>query len=223
MILNKAISLVLPCYNEEEGLRLMLRQDLSLFDEIVVVDNNSTDGTTSVAKQFGCIVVAEKRQGYGAAYQTGLRLARGDIIVAMDSDGTYPIEAVHILVEKIIKENIDFISGNRFARGKPKNMPLLNYFGNYFFTVLVRLLFIKNIRDSWSGMWIFKRKILDKISLREEGMAFSQEIKIQTAANKFKFIEAPIAYHARAGKVKLRRFKDGFYALLFLFKTKLNF
>ena len=212
----------MPCYNEQEGLRLILRQDLSWLDEIIVVDNNSVDNTAFIAKQFGCVVVKEKKQGYGAAYQAGFSQASGDVIVAIDSDGTYPIESARFLTEKMIRENVDFISGNRFAFGKPKNMPLLNYLGNYFFTVLARSLFIKNISDSWSGMWIFKREILNKINLREEGMAFSQEIKIKTVASNFKLIEIPIAYRARAGKVKLKRFKDGFYTLLFLLGIELR-
>jgi len=220
MILDKKISLVMPCYNEENGLRLIFNNDLSWLDEIIVVDNNSTDKTTNVAREFNCSVIEEKQPGYGIAYQTGFKEATGDIILAMDGDGTYPLAVAYKFINKIIQQDIDFISGNRLSHGKPQSMPYLNYFGNIFFTFIVRLFFIKNCQDSQSGMWVFKRAILNKIHLTSAGMAFSQEIKIEVAANKFRFVELPIEYNKRSGQVKLRCFQDGFKNLVFLLKRK---
>lgn len=222
MIQNKKISLVLPCYNEEEGLRAIFKNDLSLIDEIIVVDNNSTDNTVEVAKNFNCVVVEEKNPGYGAAYQSGFKKATGDIIIAMDGDGTYPIKAARDFAEKIIKDNVDFISGNRLKRGKPSSMSPLNYIGNLLLTFAVRIFFIKNIEDSQSGMWVLRRAVLDKLKLTSYGMAFSQEIKIEAVDKKFKFIEIPIEYNKRLGQVKLNCFRDGFKNLMFLLKRKFN-
>jgi len=220
MIEDKKVSLVLPCYNEEAGLWSILKKDLSFIDEIVVIDNNSTDRTAEIANKFNCIVVKEEKRGYGAAYKAGFKKVTGDIIIAIDGDGTYPIEEAGQLIEKLLDTGSDFISGNRFARGKPKTMPLINYLGNRLFTLITKLLFIRNIKDSWSGMWIFRREVLDKINLQSDGMALSQEIKIEVYLKKYKLAEFPISYHERKGKVKLRRFRDGFGALLFLIKKK---
>lgn len=222
MINNQKVTLILPCYNEEGGLRSILDQDLSFIDEVIVVDNDSIDGTAAVAKEYGCTVVHEKKKGYGAAYQAGLKQIKEGVIIAMDGDGTYPLETARDFILKIITSDIDFISGNRLSRGKPASMPYLNYLGNIILTLVIRILFIKNCLDSQSGMWVFRQDILNHLHLISADMAFSQEIKIETVARKFKFIELPIDYRKRAGQVKLRCFRDGFRNLMFLFKIFLG-
>src|SRR5689334_23435486 len=89
MFLGKRISVVIPCHNEEEGVRAVIEQMPPIVDEILVVDNCSTDRTAEVARSLGARVVHESRKGYGRAYKTGFEKARGDIIVTMDGDGTY--------------------------------------------------------------------------------------------------------------------------------------
>ena len=84
------ISVVIPCYNEQDGIRHTIGMLPPCVDEIVVVDNNSTDQTGEVAKSLGARVVFEGRKGYGAAYKAGLPAARGDVTVTLDGDGTYP-------------------------------------------------------------------------------------------------------------------------------------
>jgi len=220
MISNKKITLILPCYNEERGLRSLLKQDLSFIDEVIVVDNDSTDDTAAIAKECGCVVVYERKRGYGAAYKAGLKHIKEGIIIAMDGDGTYPLETARDFILKIVTSDIDFISGDRLSQGKPASMPCLNYFGNIILTLVTRVLFINNCHDSQSGMWVFKQEILKYLNLRSADMAFSQEIKIEAVTKKFKFIELPIEYRKRAGQVKLRCLRDGFRNLMFLFKKR---
>ena len=129
---QKKISLVMPCYNEESGLQEILSGDLSLVDEIVVVNNNSTDRTAEVASNFGARVISEKKQGYGWAYQAGLAAANGDIIIAMDSDNSYSLKTALGLVEKLCQNDLDFISGCRFPLANKKAMNSLNRLGIYF-------------------------------------------------------------------------------------------
>ena len=88
MFRGKRISVVIPCHNEEEGVRATIEQMPPIVDEVLVVDNASTDSTAAVAKELGARVVYEARKGYGRAYKTGFAEARGDIIVTMDGDGT---------------------------------------------------------------------------------------------------------------------------------------
>src|SRR4029079_4721832 len=86
MYRGKRISVVIPCHNEEGGIAAVLAQMPSMVDEVVVVDNASTDRTGEVARGAGARVVFEARKGYGRAYKTGFAAARGDVIVTMDGD-----------------------------------------------------------------------------------------------------------------------------------------
>ncbi len=98
MYKNKTISIVIPCYNEEEGVRHLISKMPTLVDEVIIVDNGSTDNTAQVAKEMGATVVEEKIKGYGSAYKCGFRHAQGDIIITMDGDGTYPPESITLLL-----------------------------------------------------------------------------------------------------------------------------
>jgi glycosyltransferase involved in cell wall biosynthesis len=221
MYKNQRISLVMPCYNEENGLREVFRDLPSCMDEVIVVDNNSTDCTSEVARELGATVVLEKKQGYGAAYKTGLRRATGDIIITMDGDGTYPRNFIPILLDVMIDEGFDFITCDRTGhKDKPSNW--LRVFGNDVLNFFIWLLFWFRVRDSQSGMWVFRRCVLEHLNLTSDGMAFSEEIKLE-AMSKKKLIrskELPIYYKERHGVSKLRIWRDGFYNLFFLFRKR---
>src|SRR5215468_7920977 len=111
---NLSLSAVIPCYNEEGGIREVLGRMPKAVDEIVVVDNNCTDRTAEVATGLGARVVAERTPGYGAAYKAGLRAATGDVIVTLDGDGTYPPEEIPRLVDELAERHWDFLSASRF-------------------------------------------------------------------------------------------------------------
>lgn len=217
MIENKKICLVIPCHNEEKGLAEIFKKDLAAVDRIVVVDNNCRDQTARIARDFGARVVKENIPGYGAAYLAGFQAAEEDIVVTMDGDNTYPVDEIGHLVRILLKNDLDFISADRLSGGKPRNMDMVNYAGNQILTWTTRLLFGKAIRDSQSGMWVFRRSILERIDPRSSGMAFSEEIKIEAISKGIRFAEVPIPYYERWGEVKLNKWKDGFYNLYFLF------
>jgi len=99
----------------------------------------------------------------------------------------------------------------------------LNKWGNYLLTLVFIVLILKKIRDSQSGMWVFKRTILARMNLKSKGMPLSEEIKMEAVLNKgVKFKEVPISYAERAGRVKLRKFRDGLINLFFLFKKRIE-
>ncbi len=217
---NLKISVVIPCYNEEDGVRLVIGRMPALVDEVVVVDNNCTDRTAEVARSLGAKVVAEKTPGYGAAYKCGLRAATGDVIVTLDGDGTYPPEEIARLVDELEDRKLEFLSASRFPLTDPKAMPFSNRFGNWVLTVAAAVLFFQPIRDSQSGMWVFRRKALERIRLTSDGMAFSEEIKLEAVMRGLRFAEGHIPYGARVGEVKLQKWKDGWDNLLFLVKKR---
>jgi glycosyltransferase involved in cell wall biosynthesis len=210
----------MPCLDEERGLREIFRDLPSLVDEVIVVDNNSTDSTSSVARSFGATVVVEKRRGYGLAYKAGLRLASGDIVITMDGDGTYPRTFIPVILDVMLEEGFDFVSCDRTGhKDKPSNW--LRILGNDILNAVILGLFFFKIRDSQSGMWVFKRELLPRMSLTSDTMAFSEEIKVEAFTMRgVRAKELPIYYKERHGVSKLRLWRDGFYNLSFLFRKR---
>jgi glycosyltransferase involved in cell wall biosynthesis len=216
------ISVVIPCYNEEDGVREVIGRMPKVVDEIVVVDNNCTDRTAEVATALGARVVAEKTPGYGAAYKAGLRAATSDLVVTLDGDGTYPPEEIPRLVEVLLDRHWDFLSASRFPLSDGRAMGFSNRFGNWMLTVAAAALFFKPIRDSQSGMWVFRRPVLGLMRLTSDGMAFSEEIKLEALLCGLAFGESHIRYGARIGEVKLQKWRDGWNNLTFLVRKRLG-
>ena len=217
---SSSIGVVIPCYNEEEGVREVISRMPAVVDEIVVVDNNCTDRTAEVAASLGARVVLEKTPGYGAAYKAGLRAVRSDIVVTLDGDGTYPPAEIPRLVDILIERRLDFLSTSRFPLADPKAMGLTNRFGNWVLTAACALLFFKPIHDSQSGMWVFRRAALERMRLTSDGMPFSEEIKLEALLRGLRFGEEHIPYGVRAGEVKLQRWRDGWSNLVFLLRKR---
>jgi len=190
------------------------------------VDGESTDKTQEIAKNKGAKVIIEKRRGYGRAYKTGMPQAKGDIIVTGDADATYPFKKIHLYIRQLIDEDLDFITTDRFANLKHGSMSVKHYLGNSILALTLKILFLINIRDSQSGMWIFKKSTLEKIQAIEDfndGMPFSEEIKIEMFSNKkIKSKEIPSELSAREGEVKLESFTDGWKNLKFLITKRIK-
>ena len=222
MIQGHRISVVIPCYNEEEGIRRVLEAIPASVDDRIVVDNNSTNLAGEVARSLGARVIFEGRQGYGFAYRAGFPEAVGEIIATLDGDGSYPAEWIPILVEKLLQENLDFISGCRFPLENPRAMPWSNRIGNALLTAAMVLLFGRRIRDSQSGMWVFRRSLLRSLVLTSGGMPLSEEIKLEAIGRGFRFREIHIPYRVRIGEAKLRKWRDGWDNLRFLVRKRLE-
>lgn len=227
---KKLISVVIPALNEAEAIQDVVkaipREQLAEqgYDtQILVVDNGSTDGTDELAKQAGADVICEERRGYGRAYKTGFKKAKGQIIVTADADLTYPVEIIPDLVKILEEENLDFITTNRFANMEDKAMSTRNKIGNTILNLTTKALFFADIKDSQSGMWCFRKGVVQNIQLISDHMPFSQELKIKIIkSKKFKWVEVPIEYRVRVGEVKLNGWKDGFNNLLHLFKLRMG-
>jgi glycosyltransferase involved in cell wall biosynthesis len=189
-------------------------------DEVVVVDNNCTDRTAEVARSLGARVVAEPVPGYGAAYKTGLRAATKDLVVTLDGDGTYPPEEIPRLVDALLDRSWDFLSASRFPLADPRAMNLSNQIGNWILTAAATVLFFKPIRDSQSGMWVFRRSGLERLHLKSDGMPFSEEIKLEALLRGLRFGEEHVPYGARLGEVKLQKWRDGWNNLVFLLRKR---
>ncbi|MFP3299570.1 MAG: glycosyltransferase family 2 protein [Thermoplasmatales archaeon] len=215
------ISIVIPALNEAESIGHVIDEVKRNFpgSEIIIVDSDSTDGTPEIAKSKGAKVINQSIRGYGYAYMKGFENVNGDIIVTLDADGTYPPSEARRLVELIGK--YDFINGERLSNSTKEAMPTMHMIGNFILTLLTRILFMVKITDSQSGMWVFKREILEDILPSSGGMEFSEEIKIR-AASAYCYIEIPIQYKRRMGEKKLRPWRDGIRNMIFLFKLRIK-
>jgi hypothetical protein len=192
-------------------------------DQVVVVDNNSTDETGRIAKELGAEVIFETKKGYGNAYQAGFPLAHCDIVVTADGDGTYPTEAIGPIIDHMLANNLDFVSASRFPLQNRKAMRFRNVLGNMILTYVTRLLWFRWIADSQSGMWVFRRDVLDKVQPKNPGMPFSEEIKLLVIDHpRLRFGEYHIGYSERIGETKLFPWTDGVDNILFLFKLRLR-
>lgn len=222
MLKGHTISLVIPCYNEEKGIAFVLRDRLEIFDEVVVVDNGSTDETAAVACELGARVVTERVRGYGASVGRGLKEAVGDIIVTLDGDGTYPMEAVPYLVSMLENEGLDFITVQRKIDKMTKAETFLRHGGTLILNCLLCILFGVRLQDSQSGMWVLRKSILGKIKPSSSGFFFSTEIKIEAFRNiGIKAKEIPCKFYShRFGESKLSVFFDGLRIAFLLFKKR---
>ena len=221
----KTISVVIPCYNEQEGLDRILRCKPSFIDEVIVVDNGATDSTVDIAKKYGATIVYEKKRGYGQACLTGLSKINGDIIVIMDGDDTYPITEVKKVLLHMENEHCDFVTGSRYPLVNKKVQPIINKVANRSISWFIRVLFKINLIDSQSGMMAFKKSLLNKIKVYDASVGFCQGIKIKAFMRRdVRCGEVHIPYRARTGKVKYRRIVDSIknlYSIAYLWKELL--
>jgi glycosyltransferase involved in cell wall biosynthesis len=211
---------IIPCLNEEQGIEQVLRRTPSYVDQIIVVDNGSTDGTAQVAESLGASVIREDVRGYGRSYKTGFSRATGDIIVTLDGDHSYPPDAISYLLEALLHLEADFLNASRFPVRDRRAMSFKHKFGNLVLSLATSLLFFRWIRDSQSGMWVFRRRILANMVLQSDGMAFSEEIKIEALRTGVRFEEISIQYSSRLGEIKLNPWRDGIRNLAFLFRKR---
>jgi dolichol-phosphate hexosyltransferase len=221
MYKGQSITVITPCLNEEQGIEKVLRGLPEFVDEVIVVDNASTDRTSQVARSLGAKVIHEEVRGYGRSYRRGFAEATGDLIVTLDGDHSYPADALSYLLEAFLHLNVDFLNASRFPVRDRGAMSFKHKFGNLVLSLAVSMLFLRWVRDSQSGMWVFRRSILRDMKLEADGMAFSEEIKIEALrSRRIRFGEISIMYTSRLGEKKLNPWRDGFHNLAFLFKKR---
>src|SRR2546423_10143498 len=221
MYKRQSITVIIPCLNEEQGIRRVLESMPEFVDEVIVVDNNAADRTSEVAASLGAKVVREEVRGYGRAYKRGFTCATSDLIITLDGDHSYPVDALSYLIEAFLHHEVDFLNASRFPVRDARAMSFKNKFGNLALSLAVSVLFFRWVRDSQSGMWVFRRSILKDMKLESDGMAFSEEIKIEALRSpRIRFGEISIMYSSRLGEIKLNPWRDGFQNLWFLVKKR---
>jgi len=226
MIKGKKISVIIPCKNEAEIIASLIREIPSCVDEVIVIDNDSSDNTFSEAKNAGAIVLKEKRAingiGYGYAHQTGLALASGDYFVAIDGDKTYPSFEIKKIIDFMEKEKVDFVSCNRLPLKNKSSISKTRKLGIIILNWVVRLLYGYPIKDTLTGMWVTKKEVVEKLNLKQGGWDFSPEIKLSAISHpEIKFEEYHINAFVRNGDVsKQKIWRTGIGHFIYILKRR---
>ncbi len=205
---NPTIYVIIPVYNEEASIANVIGDIPEIVSEIIVVNNNSTDKTASVAENNGATVLSEKNKGYGNACLTGLgyiseKQQRPDIIVFLDGDySDYPEELTKI-ISPIIEDNIDFVLGARTAKLRQKGaMTIPQIFGNWLATSLMRLFFGSKFTDLGPFRAIKYAKLLE-LQMEDKTYGWTVEMQLKVIMKKYSYVEVPVNYRKRIGVSKV--------------------
>jgi len=227
------LSIVIPAYNEENGIAEIASRVLSIAPalkkagvdglELLVVDDGSRDRTAEVAAAIpGVSLIRHPRnKGYGAALKTGFSKARGELIGFLDADGTYPPEYFPQLCQAALK-GADLVIGSRMA-GADSQMPFTRRVGNFFFATLLTLLGRQKVTDSASGMRVFRREILERIYPLPDGLNLTPVMSTRAVHEGIKIEEVPIPYSERVGRSKLSVIRDGSIFMQSMLWTALSY
>ncbi len=224
---TKKISIVMPSYNEEEAISIMIddirRFTKELDAEIVIVDS-SKDRTSEIAESMGARVIRQEPRGHGLALRTAISEALGDIIITADCDNTYPMSYIPRLVSLCADEGYDLVSCCRMNSMLKKNMPISNQIANRSFAFLVRLFYKISVHDVSTGMFCMKRTVNDTIQW-ETNYSFPCEIIIRSHMQGFRCMEIDIPYNNRIGDITLNKWRSGkaYLRCIFKYKFSLNF
>src|SRR5262245_56002436 len=211
---DKRIAVAIPCFNEAAAIAMVIAQFRAALPsaEIVVFDNNSTDGTGAIARGLGVRVIDVPEQGKGHAVRAAFTaLDDFDVIVLTDGDGTYPAEAAPLLIAPLVADDADMAVGARQPAPGAGAMTVTRGLGNRLIRAAFRLLIGPGNTDLLSGYRAFNRRFRAAVDLRSQGFEIETELASEAVARALRVIEISITYHPRiAGTAsKLRAFRDG--------------
>ncbi len=199
------VSVVIPTRNEALALGHVLADlPAGFVSEVLVVDNDSTDGTPEIAARMGARVVGEPRRGYGRACLSGIACASSpDIIVFLDGDYSDRPAELPRLLAPIIEGRADITLGSRLAGPRtPGALPWHAAFGNRLAAGLITLLFRQRITDL-GPFRAARADVLRKLALEETTYGWAVEMILKGALHGFRIVEVPVSYHPRIGKSKI--------------------
>lgn len=209
MVKAKRISVVLPAYNEASGIGEVVEafRRIPEVDEVLVVDNNSTDGTGELARKAGARIILEERQGYGYASRRGLKEASGDLIFITEPDGTFVAQDIHKFLA--LSDEFDAVFGSRTSKAwivRGANMGFFMRWGNRLAAKYLEFLYRgPSLTDVGCTFKMISKKAAREIldSLTVGGSHFSPELMIALIRRGLKCIEIPVHYRGRVGTSKI--------------------
>mgnify|MGYP000412732727 CR=1 FL=1 len=206
--MKQSIKVIIPAYNEQDSIGLVINDIPSIVDEIIVISNNSTDATEVNAKNAGATVLQESKKGYGYACLKGMEYIanqknKPDIIVFLDGDySDYP-EQLTELVAPITNDNIDFVIGARVKKLREQGaMTPQQIFGNWLATFLMKLFFGAKFTDLGPFRAIKYNKLL-ALNMEDKTYGWTVEMQLKALKQKFTYTEIPMKYRNRIGVSKV--------------------
>jgi len=228
------VSVIIPAYNEENTIKKILERikSIKINKQIIVINDGSKDNTLKILnknqkKYFDILINLKINKGKGNAIRKGLKKAKGDIIIIQDADLEYNPKDYYNLIKPIIRNKTNVVYGSRVLN-KSKRLISSNFtnrlriLANYLLTLFSNLINNQNLTDAHTCYKVFKRDLVPKLSLQEDGFSFCPEITTKLSNLKEKIIEIPISYKGREyNEGKKIKFTDGVAAILTILKYKL--
>lgn len=222
------LSVIIPVFNEEKTIEEIIRrvQSTKLVDEIVLVDDGSSDGTRAIlagyeGKAGMRIALHERNQGKGAAIQTGLKLVTGDLVLIQDADLEYDPRDYAALLEPINEGLADVVYGSRFLGGARRPILFWNMVANKILTFTTNILYNNILTDMETGYKLFKREVVEDIKIHAKGFEFEPEFTAKILKKHVRIYEVPIRFTPRFYEEgKKIRMRDAFIAMWTLLKYR---
>ncbi len=227
------LSVVIPAYNEEDGITAIVERVLAVKPELakvgidelelIVVNDGSKDRTAQVVSGIAGVTLINHpvNRGYGAALKTGFSSARGELVGFLDADGTYPPEYFPQLCQRAL-DDAELVIGSRMA-GEASQMPITRRIGNIFFANLLSLVSRHRVTDSASGMRVFRKEVIQRIYPLPDGLNLTPIMSTRAIHEGIKVVEVPIPYSERVGRSKLSVVRDGTIFLKSILWTALTY
>ena len=225
------LSIVIPCFNEEKTLKLIVDKVLSfkeLEKEILIVDDCSTDNSKSVINELSNTyseikgIYLEKNSGKGSALKKGFELVTGDIVLVQDADLEYDPKDYSALIKPFKNTDADIVYGSRFMGGEYVRLHFFWHFvANKLLTFMTNIVTNLNMTDMETGYKLFKKSVIQSINIKEKSFGVEPEITVKLAKKKYIFYEVPISYQGRSyDEGKKITLKDAFLAFYCIFKYR---
>ena len=223
------LTVVIPVYNEKDTIREIYDcvKAVPVEKEIILVDDFSTDGTRGIiaglVDDTTKVILHDRNMGKGAALRTGFKNMTGDILIIQDADLEYDPSQYPKLIQPILDGKADVVYGSRFMSGEYRRVLFFwHMVGNKFLTLLSNMLTNLNLTDMETCYKVFRREIIEKITIEENRFGFEPEITAKIAKLNIRIYEMGISYAGRTYKEgKKINWKDGFSALRCIIKYNL--
>ncbi len=228
--MEKILSVVIPVYNEKGTILDIIERVLRLafVKEVIVIDDGSTDGTAELLKSSSFddriqLFFHERNRGKGAALRTGFSHVSGDIVVIQDADLEYDPNEFAAMIKPISDGFADVVYGSRLSGGRPQRVHLFwHKIGNGLLTFITDLLYNTTLSDMETCYKMFRREVIEKITIRSDDFSVEPELTAKICKNKkWRVYEIPISYYGRSyAEGKKISWRHGFSALWALFKFR---